>query len=143
MEWLRMMPAVNASLNATSGLLVLLGFFFIRTGRRAAHRNSMLSACGVSVVFLASYLFYHYHAGTTRFAGQGWSRPVYFTILTSHTILAVVIVPLILLAVYYGLKDRRPQHRRIVKWAYPLWLYVSVTGVLVYFFLYQWFPSRI
>lgn len=142
MEWLTMMPAVNASLNATSGLLVLVGFAMIRQKREAAHRAAMISACVVSLLFLVSYLYYHYHAGTTRFAGQGWSRPVYFTILISHTILAVAIVPLVLLAVYNGLKDRRPRHRRIVRWAFPLWLYVSVTGVLVYFFLYQWFPSR-
>jgi uncharacterized membrane protein YozB (DUF420 family) len=142
MELLKLLPAVNASLNATSGLLVLLGFYFIRHNRRPAHRAAMLSACGVSILFLVSYLFYHYHAGTTRFAGQGWSRPVYFSILTSHTILAAAIVPLIVLAVYNGLKDRRPQHRRIVRWAFPLWIYVSATGVLVYFFLYQWFPSR-
>lgn len=102
----------------------------------------MLSAAAVSVAFLSSYLFYHYHAGSTRFAGQGWSRPVYFSILISHTILAVVVVPLAIITLTHGLRGRFAQHRRIARWTFPIWMYVSVTGVIVYLFLYQFFPSR-
>ncbi|HVT43505.1 MAG TPA: DUF420 domain-containing protein [Thermoanaerobaculia bacterium] len=140
MEWLKILPAVNATLNATSGALIVTGYLLIRRKNIAAHRRAMLAACACSVIFLASYLFYHYHAGATRFTGTGWTRPLYFTILGSHTILAMVIVPLVILSVYNGLKNRVPQHRRVAKWTYPLWLYVSITGVLVYFFLYHWFP---
>jgi uncharacterized membrane protein YozB (DUF420 family) len=95
-----------------------------------------------STLFLASYLTYHANAGATRFAGTGWSRPVYFSILITHTILATAIIPLAIASVWNGLKMRVPQHRRVARWTFPLWMYVSVSGVLVYFFLYQWFPSR-
>jgi len=103
----------------------------------------MLAACTTSLLFLACYVLNHYlrHGVVTRFTGTGWIRPVYFTILISHTILAVVIVPLAILSVRNGLKMRVPQHRRIARWTFPLWMYVSVTGVIVYFFLYHWFPS--
>ena len=101
----------------------------------------MVAAFCTSVVFLISYLTYHLQVGTTRFPGQGWSRPLYFTILISHTILAITIVPMAILSVRNGLKMRVGPHRRIAKWTFPLWMYVSVTGVIVYFFLYHWFPS--
>jgi uncharacterized membrane protein YozB (DUF420 family) len=142
MNWLHYMPAINATLNGLSGVFLLIGYTLIRQKRIAAHKRFMLSACCSSLVFLACYLTYHYFAGATRFAGQGWSRPAYFTLLISHTILAVTIVPLAIITVINGLKMRVAKHRRIARWTFPLWMYVSVTGVLVYFFLYQWFPSR-
>ncbi len=136
-------PAINASLNALSGVFLLTAFVFIKRKRIATHRRFMLAACTTSVLFLASYITYHYLKGgvVTKFAGTGGWRTLYLTILTSHTILAVVIVPLAILSVYNGLKMRVPQHRRVARWTFPLWMYVSVTGVLVYFFLYHWFPS--
>jgi len=135
-------PAINASLNALSGIFLLIAYVLIRQKRIQPHKRFMLAACTSSLVFLVSYLAYHYAVGATRFAGTGWSRPVYFTLLTSHTILAVAIVPLAIISVFNGLKMRVAKHRRIAKVTFPLWMYVSVTGVLVYFFLYQWFPSR-
>ena len=142
MSLLQIFPVINASLNALSGVLLLIAYVLIRRKRIQAHKRFMLAACITSLVFLACYLTYHYLGGMTRFAGTGWSRPVYFTLLTSHTILALTIVPLAIITVFNGLKMRVAQHRRIAKWTFPLWMYVSVTGVLVYFFLYQWFPSR-
>lgn len=139
MEWYRILPTVNASLNALSAVLLSIGYVAIRNGKREVHRRLMLSACGTSVLFLVSYLTYHALAGSTRFTGEGWVRPVYFAILLSHTVLAVVIVPLVLLSVYNGLRNRIEFHRRISRWTLPIWLYVSVTGVLVYLFLYQIF----
>lgn len=137
-------PAWNASLNALSGVFLLIGYILIRRKRIDAHRRFMLAACTTSVLFLISYVTYHALRGgvVTRFQGTGFIRTLYLTILTSHTILAVVILPLAILSVWNGLKMRVPQHRRVAKWTFPLWMYVSVTGVLVYFFLYQWFPSH-
>ena len=131
------LPSVNAALNATSGVLLLVGYRFIRHGRTDAHRSCMLAAFAVSSLFLASYLFYHYHAGSKPFMGQGWVRPVYFTILISHIILAAAIVPLALVTLYRGLQGRFERHRRIARWTFPIWLYVSVTGVVVYWMLYH------
>ncbi len=136
------MPIINASLNGMSGVWLLIGFIHIRNKRIAWHKRFMLAACVTSLLFLACYLTYHFFGGMTHFAGTGWSRPVYFSILISHTILAVTIVPLAIVTVINGLRMRVPQHRRVAKITFPLWMYVSVTGVLVYFFLYQWFPSR-
>lgn len=141
MEWVSSLPAFNATMNALSGLLLLNGYRLVKARRLLAHRRSMLAACTTSTIFLASYLFYHYHAGSTRFTGTGAIRTIYFTILISHTILATVILPLAILSVVHGLRDNRPLHRKISRWTFPIWMYVSVTGVLVYFFLYQWFPS--
>ena len=137
------LPAWNASLNALSFIFLLIGYVLIRQKRIDAHRRFMLAACTTSVVFLISYVTYHTLRGgvVTRFQGTGILRTLYFTILTSHTILAVVILPLVVLSVWNGLKMRVPQHRRVAKWTLPLWMYVSVTGVLVYFFLYHWVPS--
>lgn len=138
-----MLPAVNATLNATSALLIALGYYFIVWRRDfVMHKRLMLGACATSAVFLACYLVYHYFAGATRFTATGWPRVLYFTILISHTILAVAVLPLVILSVWNGLKDRRKQHRRVSKWTFPVWMYVSVTGVLVYFFLYHWFPGE-
>lgn len=135
-------PAINATLNGLSGVFLLTAFLLIRKKKIQLHKRFMLAACTTSLVFLASYLTYHYTAGATRFAGTGWSRPVYFTLLLTHTVLAVTIVPLAVISVFNGLKMRVATHRRFAKVTFPLWMYVSVTGVLVYFFLYQWFPSR-
>jgi len=135
-------PAINATLNALSGVFLLTAFLLIRKKRIQPHKRFMLAACTTSLIFLTSYLAYHYTAGATRFAGTGWSRPVYFTLLLTHTVLAVTIVPLAVISVFNGLKMRVATHRRFAKVTFPLWMYVSVTGVLVYFFLYQWFPSR-
>ena len=139
---LHVLPTLNASLNALSGVFLLTAYILIRRKRITMHKRFMLAACTTSILFLLSYLTYHYLGGMTRFAGTGWSRPLYFTILISHTILAVTIVPLAILSVRNGLRMRVPQHRAVAKWTFPLWMYVSVTGVLVYFFLYHWFPSR-
>lgn len=135
-------PAINATLNGLSGVFLLTAFLLIRKKKIQLHKRFMLAACTTSLIFLASYLAYHYTAGATRFAGVGWSRPVYFTLLLTHTVLAVTIVPLAVISVFNGLKMRVATHRRFAKVTFPLWMYVSVTGVLVYFFLYQWFPSR-
>ena len=136
------LPHLNACLNATSGVLLSAGFFFIRRRRITAHLTCMLAALAASVVFLVSYLVYHAHHGTTRFAGQGVARPVYFFILTTHTVLAVVIVPLIIITLRRALRGEYGRHLRIARWTLPLWLYVSVTGVLVYLMLYQLYPAR-
>jgi putative membrane protein len=134
-------PVINATLNGTSAILLFIGRGFIKRGRMAAHRAVMIAAIVTSSVFLASYLYYHFHVGSVRFQGQGWSRPVYFTILISHTILAVTIVPLVIMTLNRALRRRFPQHRAIARWTYPLWMYVSITGVIVYFMLYQWFAT--
>jgi len=143
MDLTTILPAINASLNATSGICLAIGYTLVRQKKIQLHRRFMLAACTASVVFLACYVLNHYlrHGVVTRFTGTGWIRPVYFTILVTHTILAVVIVPLAVLSVRNGLKMRVMQHRRVARWTFPLWMYVSVTGVIVYFFLYHWFPS--
>ena len=137
------LPAINATLNASSGVLLLIAYVLIRRHKIAQHRRFMLAACFTSLAFLCCYVLNHYlrHGVVTHFKGTGAIRPIYFTILTTHTILAVLILPLVIVTLFNGLKMRVLQHRRIAKWTFPLWMYVSVTGVLVYFFLYQWFPS--
>lgn len=135
------LPALNAALNATSATLLIIGYLFIRRRKVTEHQTCMLSAFVTSSLFLVSYLTLRYYAGMTRFTGQGWIRPVYFTILTSHTILAAVILPLALVTLFRGLRGRFDRHVRIARWTLPLWLYVSVTGVLVYWMLYQLYPQ--
>jgi len=132
------LPAVNATLNATSAVLLFNGYRLIRKKRITAHKRSMIAACCASVLFLISYLTYHYFHGSTPFPGQGWIRPVYFSILISHTILATAIVPLVLITLTRALKERFDAHGRIARWTLPLWFYVSVTGVVIYFMLYHW-----
>ncbi len=134
---INMLPTLNAILNGTSAILLITGYLLIRRGRRSAHRLCMLGAFGVSTLFLISYLVYHYHHGSTRFMGQGWLRPVYFAILGSHTVLAAIIVPLVLVTLSRALRHRFERHKAIARWTLPLWLYVSVTGVVVYLMLYQ------
>lgn len=136
------LPHLNALLNATSGLLLLAGFYFISRRRITAHLRSMTAALGVSIIFLISYLFYHFHHGSTRFTGQGIVRPIYFFILLTHTILAAVIVPLIIITLGRAWRGDFGRHQRIARITFPLWLYVSVTGVVVYLMLYQIYPSR-
>jgi putative membrane protein len=134
-------PVINASLNGASTVLLLVGRWFIARRRIAAHRGTMITAVITSALFLTSYLYYHAHVGSVRFQGTGWSRPVYFTVLISHVILAIVIVPLVIITLTRALRERFDRHRAIARWTFPLWLYVSVTGVLVYFMLYHWFAG--
>jgi uncharacterized membrane protein YozB (DUF420 family) len=140
-------PVINASLNGASTVLLLTGRWFISRRRIAAHRVFMLSAFVASTLFLISYLYYHAHlyyyahVGSVHFQGTGWSRPVYFTVLISHVVLAIVIVPLVIITLSRALRERFDKHRAIARWTFPLWLYVSMTGVLVYFMLYHWFAA--
>jgi uncharacterized membrane protein YozB (DUF420 family) len=136
------LPAVNATLNATATVLLICGYACIRRGRQTAHRNCMVAACVTSVAFLACYLSYHYEVGHTRFTNPAWFRPFYLTILFTHLVLAVAIVPLVLLTVWRAARGQFDQHRRIARWTWPAWLYVSVTGVGIYVLLYQVFPQR-
>jgi putative membrane protein len=131
------LPAVNASLNATSGLLLVVGFVLIRAGRVDHHRRCMLAAFVTSSLFLISYVVYHAQAGSVPFTRQGVVRPIYFTILLTHVPLAAAVLPLSIITLSRGLKGRIVQHRAIARWTLPIWLYVSVTGVLVYVLLYQ------
>ena len=130
-------PALNATLNATSAVLLIAGALFIKAGRIGAHRACMLAACATSTLFLISYVTYHAQAGSVHFRGIGWTRPVYFTILISHTILAVVIVPLAARTLFLAARERFADHRAMARWTLPVWLYVSITGVVVYFMLYH------
>ena len=134
------LPAVNATLNATSAVLLVLAYRAIKAHEVERHRRLMLSAAAVSTAFLACYLTYHARVGSVRFTGQGPVRSLYFTILISHTILAVTIVPLVLRTLFLGLKRLDDRHRRLARWTFPLWLYVSVTGVVIYLMLYQLYP---
>ena len=131
------LPTLNATLNSISGILLIIGYVQIRQRKITAHQKSMLAAFGVSVLFLISYVIYHYNAGSKPFTKQGWIRPVYFTILISHIILAFVIVPLALRTLYLAWRERFEKHRRIAKITLPIWLYVSITGVIIYVMLYQ------
>ena len=132
------LPSLNAALNGTTAFLLTVGYLCIRRRWIAAHRICMVSAFIASTLFFASYLTYHAHAGSVRFQGTGWIRPVYFAILISHTLLAVLIVPLALRTLYLAARGRFEAHRRIARWTLPLWLYVSVTGLVVYGMLYRW-----
>jgi len=140
-DYISQLPHLNAFLNTTSAILLIAGYRFIRAGRIAAHRNCQLSAFFTSVVFLASYLTYHYYHGDTRFLGQGIVRPFYFVILITHVVLAIVIVPLVLITLLRAARGDFFRHRRIARWTLPLWLYVSVTGVIVYLMLYHLYPG--
>jgi len=140
-DYLSYLPHLNACLNGASALLLFSGYTFIRARNVVAHRACQIAALIVSLLFLISYLTYHYHHGATRFQGTGWVRPLYFTILTSHTILAIVIVPLITITFYRALRGDFARHRRIARITLPLWFYVSITGVIVYLMLYHIYPS--
>jgi uncharacterized membrane protein YozB (DUF420 family) len=132
-------PAVNATLNGSSAVLLLIGRWFIGRGRISIHRAFMIAALVTSSAFLVSYLYYHAHVGSVHFQGLGWSRPVYFTILISHTILAAVVVPMVIITLSRALRERFDRHRAIARWTFPVWMYVSVTGVIVYVMLYHLF----
>jgi putative membrane protein len=130
------LPTVNAALNSLSAVFLFAGFLFIRAKNISAHRACMLSAFTCSILFLVSYLIYHYQVGSVSFKGQGWLRPVYFSILITHTVLAVTVVPLASITLIRALRTKFAAHRRIARWTFPVWLYVSVTGVVVYLMLY-------
>lgn len=131
------LPSVNAVLNSTSAVLLALGFYFIKKGNIPAHKRAMTGAFAVSTVFLASYLYYHYTSGSTKFQGQGILRVVYFSILLSHTLLAVAVAPMAITTFWRGLSGKFVEHRKIARYTWPLWIYVSITGVVVYVMLYQ------
>ena len=133
------LPALNACLNSLSAILLTAGFVFIKKKNKRAHRNCMVAALATSTLFLVSYLYYHAHAGSTKFP-QNWFRPYYLVILLTHTVLAAVIVPLIIAAVIQAVRGRFESHKKITCWAWPMWMYVSVTGVVIYLLLYQVFP---
>ena len=136
------LPVVNASLNGLSAVFLTLGFIFIKRGNKIAHRNCMVAAFGTSVVFLGCYLTYHATVKTvTHFVDPAWFKPIYLTILLTHTLLAAVIVPLILVTLWRAKKQQFEAHKKIARWTWPLWLYVSVTGVVIYLLLYQVFPQ--
>ena len=143
MEYLVWLPHINASLNALSGVFLIAGFIFIKLKKVHFHRVCMLSAFTTSTIFLICYVIHHairtyyFGLGPTKFAGEGIARPIYFLILGTHTILAIVVVPFIIVTLRYALKGKFDSHRRIARWTYPIWLYVSVTGVIVYLMLYQ------
>jgi uncharacterized membrane protein YozB (DUF420 family) len=131
------LPAVNATLNAISGVLLVIAYVLIRTRRIELHRRMMLAAFTTSALFLVCYVVYHAQVGSVRFTRQGIVRPIYFAILITHVTLAAVVLPMAIVTLSRGLKARFAQHRRIARWTFPIWLYVSVTGVLVYVLLYQ------
>jgi len=137
MQFVQNLPTVNATLNATAAVLLVIAYVLIRRKKIEAHRRVMLAAFGVSALFLVSYVIYHAQAGSTPYRGEGWTRPVYFTILITHIILAAAIVPLALMTLRRGLRRDDARHRAIARWTLPIWLYVSVTGVVVYWMLYH------
>lgn len=137
----KILPTVNALLNTTAALCLLAGWRFIRRGERENHKRAMLAATTVSALFLVSYLTYHFQAGTTRFAGPPPWRAIYLGILGTHTVLAAILPFLVVVTLLRGLRGQFDRHRRVARWTLPIWLYVSVTGVVVYLMLYHFFPS--
>ena len=135
------LPAVNAALNTLSTIFLTCGYIFIRRQRQVAHRNCMIGAVISSALFLTCYLIYHYNAGRTVFRDPAWFRPIYLTILLTHTILAVVIVPMVLTTLYRAARRQFDRHKKIARWTWPIWMYVSITGVIIYFLLYHIFPQ--
>jgi putative membrane protein len=135
------LPAVNATLNFTSAVLLGFGYVHIRRGRRDAHKKCMIAAFCTSTLFLACYLYYHFHARSTHFVDPAWFRPIYLTILLTHTVLATAVVPMVFMSFSRAFKERFEAHKKIARWTWPIWMYVSVTGVLIYLLLYQIFPQ--
>ena len=135
------LPTVNAVLNLVSAVLLLIGFVHIKRGKPAIHKKVMLSAVFSSALFLVSYLVYHYQVGSVPFERYDWTRPVYFAILIPHVILAALMVPFILAALYYALRENFAAHKRLVKWVWPVWMFVSVSGLAVYYMLYGLRPT--
>ncbi len=137
------LPAINASLNFLSALFLASGYYFIRSGNCTAHRNCMVAAFATSSIFLSCYLYYHFTVEiVTHFVEPGWFRPFYLVLLITHVVLAVVMLPFIFLTLWHAWKGDFEIHRKFAKWAWPAWMYVSVTGVLVYMILYQIFPQQ-
>lgn len=135
------LPHVNAVLNTISTILLLIGFAMIRSGRRAAHKKVMLSAIAVSAVFLVFYLIYHFTAPIFVFPGTGWTVPLYYTMLISHVILATIVTPMVMVTAWRALHGQFDRHKAIARWTFPIWLYVTVTGVLIYVILYHVYPA--
>lgn len=148
MEFLKIFPHLNATLNALSGVFLICGFYFIQTKKISSHRFCMLTASGLSAFFLVCYITHHairtyyFGLGPTKFTAEGIARPVYFTILTTHTILATIIAPFIIVTLWRALKGKFELHKKLARWVFPIWLYVSITGVIVYLMLYQLFPAK-
>lgn len=135
-------PHLNAALNGLAATLIVIGWVFIRNGQRTAHRNCMLMAIAVSAAFLTCYLIYHYQVGSVRFPAYGFVRYVYLSILLTHTVLAAAVPFLVIITVYHAARGNLQKHKRIARWAMPIWLYVSITGVIVYWMLYQLYGAR-
>lgn len=142
-EWVTYLPTVNASLNGLATVLLAIGYVLIRSGRVTAHKRTMLGAFAVSIVFLACYLVYHYYAGSKKFPGTGAVRIVYLSILVTHIILAAAVPFLASVTIYRGLTGQWEKHRRIARITWPIWMYVSVTGVIIYFMLYHWSSASV
>ena len=136
------LPALNAALNATSTCFLITGYVLIRKGHKTAHRNLMIAALVTSALFLTSYLVYHYQVGHTKFLKPEWARPYYLLLLFTHLVLAIAIVPMIIATVIFAAKQRWEKHKKLARWTWPAWLYVSATGVLIYFLLYHIWPQR-
>jgi len=137
------LPACNATFNGLAGVFLSFGYYFVKRGKVIAHRNCMISAVCSSALFLTGYLTYHFTVrGVTHFRNPAWFRPIYLTLLATHTLLAVVIVPMVLITLSRALRQRFDKHKRIARWTWPLWMYVSVTGVVIYLLLYQIFPQH-
>lgn len=138
------LPASNATFNGLAGVFLSFGYYFIKRGNKIAHRNCMIAALCSSALFLTGYLIYHFTVhGVTHFRNPEWFRPIYLTILFTHLVLAIVIVPLIIITVTRALRQRFDKHKRIARWTWPLWMYVSVTGVIIYLLLYKIFPQQL
>lgn len=141
-EWVSSLPTINATLNSVAAFLIILAVIAVRSQQaEKLHKKLMLSGVLVSSIFLISYLIYHYYVGSIPFTGTGWIRILYFIILVPHIILAALVLPLILLAIYFALADKREKHKKIVRWAFPIWIYVSFSGVAVYLMLYHLAPQ--
>ena len=137
------LPASNATFNGLAGVFLSFGYYFIKRGNKIAHRNCMIAALCSSALFLTGYLIYHFGVhGVTHFLNPLWFRPIYLTILFTHLVLAIVIVPLIIVTLSRALRQRFDKHKRIARWTWPLWMYVSVTGVIIYLLLYKIFPQQ-
>ena len=133
------LPKINAALNSMAATCLVLGYISIKKGKEDTHKMWMLSATAISALFLTSYLIYHYHVGSVKFQGEGWTRWVYFSILIPHVILAAVNVPMILMTLFHALRDNREKHLNWARWTFPIWMFVSVSGVAVYLMLYHFF----
>lgn len=143
MKFITLLPHIQVSLNISATCLLCLGYYFITHHNRNAHKICMFSALAVSSIFLVFYLYYHAQVGHVPFAGKGFIRPIYFTILISHLILATIIVPLVISALTFALKKNFTSHKRITRWLFPIWIYVSITGVIVYLFAFHFYPAQI